>query len=51
VEDVSFSDEVDSLSTISVILVGEISPLVEGGFNTLVIGVEDVSFVPVKFTE
>jgi hypothetical protein len=51
VELVSFSDEVDSLSSISVMLVGEILSLVEGEFNTLVIGVELVSFVPVKFTE
>ena len=44
VEVVSFSDEVDSLSSISVVLVGMIFSLAEGEFNTLVIGVEVVSF-------
>ena len=43
-EVVSFSDEVDSLSSISVVLVGMIFSLAEGEFNTLVIGVEVVSF-------
>jgi hypothetical protein len=47
----SVSDEVGSVSTISVVLLGEILSSIEGEFNSLVIGVEVVSFVPVKFTE
>jgi hypothetical protein len=47
----SVSDEVGSVSTISVVLLGEMLSSIEGEFNSLVIGVEVVSFVPVKFTE
>jgi hypothetical protein len=47
----SVSDEVGSVSTISVVLLGEILSSIESEFNSLVIGVEVVSFVPVKFTE
>jgi hypothetical protein len=47
----SVSDEVGSVSTISVVLLGEILSYIESEFNSLVIGVEVVSFVPVKFTE
>ena len=40
----SESGEVDSLSSISVMVVGAISSLAEGEFNTLVMGEELVSF-------